>query len=110
NTEVDSNWLLQTVEALSQRVPVFENAGVLGGWAGSYEVTPDDNAILGPIDEVGGLYVAAGFSGHGFMHGPAVGKCIAEVVTQGTATTVDISGFSPGRFRRGGFLREHHVV
>ena len=110
NKTVDDEWMMRTVEALCARAPAFEEARVMRGWAGFYEITPDDNPLLGWIDEVEGLAVAAGFSGHGFMQGPAVGMCMAELITEGRATTVDISAFAPSRFREGRLAQEHNVI
>jgi len=107
---VDDGWMARTVEALCRRAPVFEHARIKRGWAGFYEVTPDHNPLLGPVEEVDGLYVAAGFSGHGFMHGPAVGQCMAELILHGEAQAADISGFAPGRFRAGKLFRELNVI
>ncbi|HLI52290.1 MAG TPA: FAD-binding oxidoreductase [Thermomicrobiaceae bacterium] len=106
---VDDSWMVRTVEALCERAPAFESATVLRGWAGFYEITPDDNPILGEVDEVEGLYVAAGFSGHGFMQGPAIGMCIATLLA-GERPPVDISAFRPSRFREGVLAQEHNVV
>lgn len=110
NKMVDDDWMAHTVEALCRRAPAFENARILRGWAGCYEISPDDNPLLGPVDGVEGLMVAAGFSGHGFMQGPAVGMCMAELVTEGEARTVDISPFAPSRFREGRLAQEHNVI
>jgi sarcosine oxidase subunit beta len=110
NKTVDPEWMARTVEALCRRAPVFEHARIRRGWAGFYEVTPDDNPLLGWVDGVEGLAVAAGFSGHGFMHGPAVGRCMAELLLEGTARSVDISPFDPGRFRRGRLIQEQNVI
>lgn len=107
---VDDAWMLQTVEALVERIPAFAEANVMRGWAGHYEVTPDHNPVLGKIDEVAGLAVAAGFSGHGFMQGPAIGACMAELILDGAATTVDISEFRPSRFAEGALAPEHNVI
>lgn len=107
---VDDDWLLTTVEALFHRAPVFENATVLNGWAGFYEITPDDNPVLGHVAELENFVVAAGFSGHGFMQGPAIGKVIAELVLDGEASSVDIHAFRPGRFLEGDLIREHNVI
>jgi sarcosine oxidase subunit beta len=46
------------------------DAPVTTMWAGLREMTPDDVGVLGPVDDVAGLFCAAGFSGHGFMHAP----------------------------------------
>ncbi len=110
NKAVDEDWMASTVEALIERAPVFENASVLRGWAGFYEVTPDDNPLLGHVPELDGFIVAAGFSGHGFMQGPAIGLAIAELVIDGSTRTVDLSAFRPSRFQEGALLQEHNVI
>lgn len=107
---VDEGWMATTVEALVEMVPAFEEASILNGWAGFYEVTPDHNPVLGYIDEVEGLAVAAGFSGHGFMQGPAIGACMSELILDGQAKTVDISAFRPSRFAEGQLQEEHNVI
>jgi sarcosine oxidase, subunit beta len=107
---VDEDWMIVTVEALVRRFPAFEEATVLNGWAGFYEVTPDDNPVLGFVDGVEGLGVAAGFSGHGFMQGPAIGACMAELIVDGRAATVDIEAFRPSRFAEGALAPEHNVI
>ncbi|MBX3070860.1 MAG: FAD-binding oxidoreductase [Thermomicrobiales bacterium] len=107
---VDEEWMGTTVEALVERCPAFEAASILNGWAGFYEVTPDDNPVLGFTGDVEGLAVAAGFSGHGFMQGPAIGACMAELIVDGEAKTVDISEFRPTRFAEGDLAQEHNVI
>jgi sarcosine oxidase subunit beta len=107
---VDEEWMLAVVEKLVERAPAFEEASVLRGWAGFYEVTPDDNPLLGWVGEPEGLAVAAGFSGHGFMQGPAIGACLAELILDGAATTVDIAPFRPSRFAEGALAPEHNVI
>jgi sarcosine oxidase subunit beta len=110
NKTVDEAWLATNVEALVARAPAFAEARVLRGWAGFYEVTPDANPLVGWVGEPAGLAVAAGFSGHGFMQGPAIGVCMAELILDGAATTVDLSAFRPSRFAEGALAREHNVV
>jgi sarcosine oxidase subunit beta len=110
NKTVDENWMMATVERLVERAPAFEEANILRGWAGFYEVTPDDNPVLGFVEDVSGLAVAAGFSGHGFMQGPAIGACMAELILDGQAATVDISPFRPSRFQEGVLAQEHNVI
>jgi len=107
---VDEEWMGTTVEALVNRAPAFENANILRGWAGFYEVTPDHNPLLGWTGGPEGLAVAAGFSGHGFLQGPAIGTCLAELILDGAATTVDISAFRPSRFAEGQLAPEHNVI
>jgi sarcosine oxidase subunit beta len=59
---------------------------------------------------VGGLLLANGFSGHGFQHAPVVGKLLAELVVEGAARTVDVSGLGLERFASGDLAPEGHVV
>jgi sarcosine oxidase, subunit beta len=110
NLEVDEAWMLRTIEALCDRAPAFERATVQAGWAGFYEVTPDHNPVLGYVEERPGLVVAAGFSGHGFMQGPAIGMCLSELILDGASRTIDISEFRPSRFREGRLATEHNVI
>jgi sarcosine oxidase subunit beta len=60
----------------------------------------------GPLE---GLWIAAGFSGHGFQHGPVVGKVMAELIL-GRKPSVDVSALAFDRFARGDLVREGHVV
>ena len=110
NKSVDQSWLVKTVDALVERAPVFANATVRNGWAGLYEVTPDHNPLVGPVDGIEGLSVAAGFSGHGFMQGPAIGLLMAELLVDGRFHSVDLSDFRPSRFTEGDLKREHNAI
>ena len=104
NTDFDS--IAETAEKAMHRATVFENAHIARGWGGLYEISPDNNAILGKVPEVQGLIVANGFSGHGFQHGPAAGMVIAEVILDGKSTTIDIEPLRYDRFRTGELLKE----
>jgi sarcosine oxidase subunit beta len=110
NKTVDESWMLTTVEALVARVPAFEEASVRRGWAGFYEITPDHNPLLGWVGQPDGLAVAAGFSGHGFMQGPAIGVGLAEIILDGASTTIDLTPFRPSRFQEGAPAVEHNVI
>ncbi len=110
NRTVSDDWMTKTVTELCRRAPIFEEARVRRGWAGLYEVTPDDNPVLGRVSGAVGVVVASGFSGHGYMQGPAIGRCISELILDGQATTVDISSFSPDRFASGDLAQEHNVI
>jgi sarcosine oxidase subunit beta len=110
NKLVDEEWMFATVEALIGRAPAFAEATVKNGWAGFYEITPDDNPLLGYVSDVEGFIVAAGFSGHGFMQGPAIGRAIAELVLDGAPQILDLSAFRPGRFAEGEPAQEHNVI
>lgn len=107
---VDESWMATTAEALVARAPAFEEASILRGWAGFYEVTPDDNPLFGWTGGVQGLAVAAGFSGHGFMQGPAIGRCMAELIIDGAPQGIDLHPFRPSRFAEGDLAQEHNVI
>jgi sarcosine oxidase subunit beta len=85
DTTCDPEFVLRFAEALEARFPSVAAAGIdqRRSWAGLYEVTPDHHAILGPVPERPGLLLATGFSGHGVMHAPAAGRCIAEMILRG---------------------------
>ena len=73
--------------------------------AGLYENSPDHHAILGGCD-VGGLYFANGFSGHGVMHSPATGRALSEIILDGRSSFLDVSCLSLDRFAKGELLHE----
>lgn len=105
---VDQEWTLQHIGNAIERLPLLEKAGLMTQWAGLYENTPDAHPIIGPAG-VDGFYVVAGFSGHGFMHGPIAGLLLAEQILDGQAHTVDISALAWERFS-GQVSREFNVI
>ena len=110
-TKVDEGFIAE--ELLPKAVEVFpplEEAAVEHSWVGLYEMTPDRHPIIGEAPSVVGFYLANGFSGHGFQHAPVVGKLLAELIVEGRAATVDISGLGLERFRAGELVTERHVV
>ncbi len=106
NLSIDYEARVEAAENAMFRVPSFEKARIARGWAGLYEISPDNHAILGPFPEIQGFILANGFSGHGFQHSPAVGKVIAELITEGRTTTIDISPLSIERFAQGKLILE----
>jgi glycine/D-amino acid oxidase-like deaminating enzyme len=90
--------LEEIIERACRRVPKLENAEVMRGVTGVYDMTPDSRPLLGEIPGVAGLYVCAGFSGMGFKISPAIGLVMAELLLDGSGKTVDISAFRPDRF------------
>jgi len=106
NTSIDYEAMVEASENATYRVPAFENARIARGWAGLYEISPDNHAILGKVPGLEGLILANGFSGHGFQHSPAVGRVISEVIVDGEATTINISSLSIERFEKGELIRE----
>ena len=73
--------------------------GITTGWAGLYEVTPDRNQIIDRSTEVEGLLIATGYSGHGFLMGPATGEIVRDLY-HGKEPRYDISAFTLDRFAR----------
>ena len=80
------------------------------GWAGLYEMTPDHHAILGPVPQVPGLFLANGFSGHGVMHSPATGWILADLILNGTSSLVNTRALSVERFAEGRLIEESVVL
>lgn len=96
---------------LAARIPAFERLRVQGSWAGYYEYnTLDQNGIVGPHPEIGGLYFANGFSGHGIQQSPAVGRGIAELIVDGAYRTLDLSDLAFDRFRTGRLVVERNII
>jgi sarcosine oxidase subunit beta len=86
---------------LTHRIPLMERATLARGYRAFDGYSEDRHAILGPVDGIDGLYLATAFSGSGFKIAPAVGLCLAELITEGRAKTVDIEPFSLNRFALG---------
>jgi sarcosine oxidase subunit beta len=104
---VDTSVLSDRLERLAKRLPAAAGATVERAWAGLYDMTPDAHPIIDrPRDE---LVIACGFSGHGFMQSPAVGKAVAELLLEGGAS-LDLSPYRLGRFAEGTVPPEHVVL
>ena len=107
----DDRFIAEEILPTAVRVfPALEEASVAHRWVGLYEMTPDRHPIIGEAPGVSGLYLANGFSGHGFQHAPIVGKLLAEMIGEGAARTVDVSSLGLERFAGGEVRREAHVV
>jgi sarcosine oxidase subunit beta len=107
--EVDPEWEITHLEAASNRMPLLGKAGLQSHWAGLYENTPDAHPIFG-VTPVAGFFVCAGFSGHGFMHGPVSGLIMSEIILDGKATSLDVSELGLDRFKSGRLIREYNVI
>jgi len=95
--------------ALTSTVPVLGRVKVLRQWAGCYDLTPDANPIVGPIDEVDGFYQASGFMGHGFMMAPVMGKLIAQWLVERTPLPM-FDRWNLRRFKEGRLLSEGMII
>jgi sarcosine oxidase subunit beta len=107
---VDAEWEQVHLAAAVRRMPLLASAGLASHWAGLYEMTPDAHPLLGRLPGWANAYVIAGFSGHGFMHGPIVGKLMAELILDGRPRSLEVDALSPGRFETGPGPREYNVV
>ena len=106
---VDEEFEIENFEAAIGRMPLLEKASRASHWAGLYEVTPDAHPIFGG-SSVKGFTICAGFSGHGFMHGPIAGKLMSEYILDGKFSSVDVSMLDLARFEEGRFIKEYNVV
>jgi sarcosine oxidase, subunit beta len=95
---LDPGFQETVIEYLARRMPPMQAAGFLQGYSGLYDMTPDAHPVIGPAPGIDGLYLGLGFSGAGFKKGPAVGTCLAELIVNGVATTVDLEPFRLERF------------
>ena len=107
---IDEEWNLTHLESAVARLPLLADAGVRTRWAGLYEVTPDAHPIIGGVPGLAGFYVVAGFSGHGFMHGPVSGLLLSEIILDGRAHTLDIAQLGYDRFAAGKLISEYNVI
>ncbi len=92
---VDSALVEEWRARLARRYPTAAGAPVISAWAGLYDMTPDAHPIIGWVAD--GVYAACGFSGHGFMQSPAVGRAVAEELLRGESE-LDLSPYRLARF------------
>jgi sarcosine oxidase subunit beta len=95
DARVDTRVLPDRLARLAHRVPAAANCGIARSWAGLYDMTSDAHPILDKIGDR--LFVACGFSGHGFMLSPAVGELLSEWIVTGSRPH-DLAPFSLARF------------
>jgi len=101
STEVDWGFLTDTLARVAcHRLPSLSSIGITRARAGLHSDTPDYLAILGEAPEPRGLYLACGFSGHGFMHSPAVGRLMANLILEKGTTPPELEPFHPERFQQ----------
>jgi sarcosine oxidase subunit beta len=95
-------------QILTHRIPAMDGAELARGYRAFDCYSPDRHAILGAVKGIDGLYLATAFSGSGFKIAPAVGTCMAELITEGRAKSVDIGAFRPERFAEGRRIAGRH--
>jgi sarcosine oxidase subunit beta len=94
--------------SLVRACPVLGDVKVLRQWAGCYDLTPDANPIVGPVDGVDDFFQASGFMGHGFMMAPVVGKRLAESIAG--VHVPEFDRWSLRRFKEGKLLSEGMII
>jgi sarcosine oxidase subunit beta len=109
NEGMDFAFAEQISRRLAHRIPVFADVGVKGGYASLYDVTPDWQPILGAVPGIEGLYIAAGFSGHGFKLSPALGEALAGLMATGHSGAVDLGVFRLSRFAEGALIHSAYA-
>ena len=106
-----NRWQDHVWPVLAHRIPQFEAIRVVTEWTGHYAFnTLDQNAILGPHDELGNFMFQNGFSGHGLQQSPAIGRGVAELITYGEFRSLDLTPFSWDRIAAGRPLVETAVI
>ena len=103
DTSVDPAWIAKVTEAARERLPILAGTevDVPSCWAGLYEMSPDGHALLGWAPDCENLFLINGSSGHGVMHAPALGQLLSEILSDGAASSLDVSSLSPSRFAEG---------
>ncbi|MBS3977695.1 MAG: FAD-binding oxidoreductase [Syntrophomonadaceae bacterium] len=95
---VDWSGLETVAQAAIKRIPLLNEAKISKAYAGLRSVTPDFQPVLGEAQEAEGFYCANGFTGHGFMHAPAIGLLLAELLVDRKVRSMEIKSLSPARF------------
>ena len=112
DTRVDPDWVDMVERAAHARVPVLRRATIdrAACWAGLYEISPDKHAILGAATDCPNLFFANGSSGHGVMHAPGLGQLLAEIISDGKASSMDATPLRYGRFAEGALVPSSGVL
>jgi glycine/D-amino acid oxidase-like deaminating enzyme len=113
NFEMDPDWFQEVVwPACASRVPEFEALKLKREWSGLYdECELDGNMILGKCPgRLDNFHLACGFSGHGLMHAPAVGRALAELIVQGRFATIDLERMGYQRVLDNAPYRETGII
>jgi glycine/D-amino acid oxidase-like deaminating enzyme len=107
--EPDPYVLDRALGSISEAFPAFRGIKIEQKWGGMIDAMPDAVPVISAIDQVPGMFIATGFSGHGFGIGPGAGKLVADMVT-GAPTIVDPTPFRLSRFTDGSNPRPHPLA
>jgi sarcosine oxidase subunit beta len=108
NQGVDMPEVAEALRRVARRMPAMSESYFRGGWSGLFDVTPDWHPVLDRVPGIEGLYLAAGFSGHGFKLSPMVGIAMSELIVRGQASSVDITPLRFSRFTEGELLSSRY--
>ncbi|HJL16077.1 MAG TPA: FAD-binding oxidoreductase [Sandaracinaceae bacterium LLY-WYZ-13_1] len=95
--------------SLTRTMPVLGGVRVLRQWSGCYDITPDGNPLVGPVDEMEGLILTSGFMGHGFMMAPIMGELLARHLLFGEEKEL-FERWNLRRYREGNLLSETMIL
>lgn len=107
--QYSDEWLGDLGEAMERRCPELLEIGIAHQWAGLYEITPDHNALVGESTTVSRFLYATGFSGHGFLQGPAIGEVLRDLYLH-RDPVIDVRPFTAERFATGHLRGEVNIV
>ena len=108
NRNVDTEVAATALEFMTKRHAAFADAGWDGGWSGIFTITPDWHPVIDAVPGVDGLFVGAGFSGHGFKMSPAIGRALAELAVNGTSHSIDATPLRFSRFAEGDLVQSSY--
>jgi glycine/D-amino acid oxidase-like deaminating enzyme len=96
---VDEAFRAWARKGIASRLPAYRDRPELGAFCGMYTLTPDAQAVIGPLNDLPGLIVVSGFSGHGFKLAPSIGEGVAQMLWDEPLSAFDAEFFDPERFR-----------
>ena len=104
------DFIPKALKPITQLFPFLKNLRVLRYWIGYYITTPDHHPVYGPVPPYQNLYIATGFSGHGYMMGPITGVLIADWILKGKPSIPQAERLTIDRFEKGELIKELAVV
>ncbi|MEO8576247.1 MAG: FAD-binding oxidoreductase [Gemmatimonadales bacterium] len=107
----DDEWIDTVTQMAHKHIPVLRDIAIdrPACYAGLYEVSPDEHAIVGLAPQCPNMYFANGSSGHGVMHSPALGEIVADMIV-GRTPTIDVSVLRPSRFDEGAAIQSLELI
>ncbi len=105
NHGADTDLVADLGARVTTRIPAFAESEYITGWSGLLDCTPDWHPLLGKVPRFDGLYLACGFSGHGFHLAPMTGILLAELIVDGQYKTAEGTALSIERFQKGPIFR-----